>query len=316
MVFLYSYFGGHLNKQAKKSSEIIILFFKGIFMGAADIIPGISGGTIALITGIYEQLIDAIKSVNLLFIPYFFKGFIQRKYFTLAKKNFLSINFSFLIPLILGIVVAFLVISNIISPLFEYYPSYLYAFFFGLILASSLLIFRSIGKITVAMPFFLIFGFFVGFFIVGFEGIQTNHSLPVLFFSGFITICAMILPGISGAFILLLLGQYIFLLDVLRGFTRFDFSGIFPAIAYVFGGAIGILLLSRILSFLITKYRLISLSFLMGLMLGALRKPALYMFDHTPNPFFIVLSSFLGVFIVALFGYYKYNVKKNLSEIL
>lgn len=279
-------------------------------MGAADIIPGVSGGTIALITGIYEQLIDAIKSVDLLFIPYFFKGFIQRKYFSLAKKNFLSINFSFLLPLVFGIAVAFLLLSNIISPLFTYYPSYLYAFFFGLILASSLLIFFSIGKIRVAMPFFLIFGFLVGYFIVGLAVIQTNHSLPILFLSGVITICAMILPGISGAFILLLLGQYVFMLDVLRGFTRLDFSGFYSALAYISGGVVGILLLSRLLSFLITKYRLISLSFLMGLMLGALRKPFEYVFENPGNMVFIVLSAVLGVLIVAFFGFYKYKLKQ------
>lgn len=279
-------------------------------MGAADIIPGVSGGTIALITGIYEQLIDAIKSVDLLFIPYFFKGFIQRKYFSLAKKNFLSINFSFLLPLVFGIAVAFLLLSNIISPLFTYYPSYLYAFFFGLILASSLLIFFSIGKIRVAMPFFLIFGFLVGYFIVGLAVIQTNHSLPILFLSGVITICAMILPGISGAFILLLLGQYVFMLDVLRGFTRLDFSGFYSALAYISGGVVGILLLSRLLSFLITKYRLISLSFLMGLMLGALRKPLEYVFENPGNMVFIVLSAVLGVLIVAFFGFYKYKLKQ------
>jgi len=233
----------------------------------------------------------------------------------LSTPSALYINFSFLLPLILGIAVAFLVLSNIISPLFEYYPSYLYAFFFGLIFASSLLIFRSIGKINVAMPFFLIFGFFVGFYVVGLQVIQTNHSLPILFLSGVITICAMILPGISGAFILLLLGQYIFMLDVLRGFTRLDFSGIYSAIAYISGGVVGILLLSRLLSYLITKYRVMSLSFLMGLMLGALRKPAEHVFENPGNPFLIIFSSIFGILIIVFFAYYKYFLKKDISEI-
>jgi putative membrane protein len=314
-LFLYGLLGETLKKHSKKSSDLVILFFKGVFMGAADIIPGISGGTIALITGIYEQLIDAIKSVDLLFIPYFFKGFIQKKYFTLAKKNFLAINFSFLLPLMAGIAVAFLAISNIISPLFEYYPSYLYAFFFGLILASSLLVFHSMGKITIAMPFFMLFGFFVGFFVVGLDVIQANHSLPILFLSGVITICAMILPGISGAFILLLLGQYVFMLDVLRGFTRLDFSGIFDAVAYISGGIVGVLLLSRLLSYLITKYRLISLSFLVGLMLGALRKPAEHVFENPGNPLLIIFSSIIGILIIIFFVFYKYHLKKDILNI-
>ena len=220
-------------------------------MGGADIIPGVSGGTVALITGIYERFIDAIRSVNLLFIPYFFRGFIDKKYFYKSKDNFLKIDFRFLIPLVFGIGLAFLLISNIIGPILDIYPSYAYAFFFGLIFSSSIFVYFTIKTINMWTPIFIVIGFIVGFLIVWLEAIQTTHNIPIIFLSGIITICAMILPGISGAFILLLLGQYEFMLNVLRGFTILDFSGLPYALAYIFGGIIGIIGLSRILSYLI-----------------------------------------------------------------
>jgi putative membrane protein len=284
-------------------------------MGAADIIPGVSGGTVALITGIYERLIDAIKSVNLLFVPYFFRGFVDRKYFTKAKENFLGIDFKLLLPLIAGVGVAFLLIANVIGHLFDNYETYTYAFFFGLILSSSFLVFRTIEKLTISAPFFVLIGFLSGFFIVGLEAIQTTNSLPIIFFSGVITICAMILPGISGAFILLLLGQYKFMLDILRGFTSLDFSGFSYALSYVAGGVVGILVLSRILSYLIKNYRIATLSFLLGLMLGALRKPGELVMDNPENIAITVVSAATGVLIVSLFGYYKFYVDKKSASL-
>jgi putative membrane protein len=284
-------------------------------MGAADIIPGVSGGTVALITGIYERLIDAIKSVNLLFVPYFFRGFVDRKYFTKAKENFQGIDFKLLLPLVAGIAVAFLLIANAIGPLFDNYPTYTYALFFGLILSSSFFVYTSVGKINIGAPVFVLLGFLAGFFIVGLEAIQATHTLPVLFFSGVITICAMILPGISGAFILLLLGQYKFMLDILRGFTSLDFSGLSYALSYIAGGVVGILVLSRVLSYLIKNYRIATLSFLLGLMLGALRKPGEIIMNNPENIAITVVFAAAGVLIVSLFGYYKFYVdKKSVSQ--
>ena len=284
-------------------------------MGAADIIPGVSGGTVALITGIYERLIDAIKSVNLLFVPYFFRGFVDRKYFTKAKENFLGIDFKLLLPLIAGIAAAFLLIANMIGPLYDNYPTYTYAFFFGLILSSSFFVYASVGKINFSVPVFILLGFLAGFFIVGLEAIQATHTLPIIFFSGVITICAMILPGISGAFILLLLGQYKFMLDILRGFTSLDFSGFSYALSYVAGGVVGILVLSRILSYLIKNYRIATFSFLLGLMLGALRKPGELVMDNPENIAITVVSAATGVLIVSLFGYYKFYVDKKSASL-
>ena len=115
-------------------------------MGAADIVPGVSGGTVALITGIYERLINAIKSVNPLFIIYFFRGFVDRKYFKKSKENFNEIDLKFLIPILLGIAVAFLLLANIIGFFRDDYPTYTSAFFFGLIISSSVFVYLSFEK--------------------------------------------------------------------------------------------------------------------------------------------------------------------------
>ena len=118
-----------------------ITFLKGLFMGSADILPGVSGGTIALITGIYERLVFALKSIDFKFIFYFFYGFIDRKYFKKAKKDFFGIDFALLVPLAIGVFVAFLSLANVISILLEFYPSVTYSFFFGLILASAFFVY-------------------------------------------------------------------------------------------------------------------------------------------------------------------------------
>ena len=283
-------------------------------MGGADIIPGVSGGTVALITGIYERLIDAIKSINLLFAIYFFRGFLDKKYFLKSKQIFRNIDFKFILPLLFGIATAFLLIANIIGPVFDSYPTYAYSFFFGLILASSFLVYFNIKKLNVWVPIFIFLGILVGYMIVGLEAIQTTHNFFIIFLSGVITICAMILPGISGAFILLLLGQYNFMLNVLRGFTSLDFSGLPYAISYIFGGAVGIITLSRVLSYFIKNHRLATLSFLLGLMLGALRKPGEFIINQPENIMITIFSSIFGIIIVVTFSYYKiYSEKKTAS---
>ena len=125
-------------KHSKKFSEYFILFIKGIFMGSADIIPGVSGGTVALITGIYERFITALKSINVSFLFYFLKGFIDKNSFIKSKKRFFSIDFAFLIPLGLGIIFAFISLANVVGFCFDSFPTYTFAFFFGLIFTSSI----------------------------------------------------------------------------------------------------------------------------------------------------------------------------------
>jgi len=282
-------------------------------MGAADIIPGVSGGTIALITGIYENLIEAINSIDLKFFIYFFRILFNRKYLSKTKESLLDIQFKFLLTLALGIIVAFLVLANILGWLLDGYPTYTYAFFFGLILSSAFFIYKSSkNPFNLKTVLFLGIGMLSGFYIVSIQTIQTDHSIFIVFTAGIVTFCAMILPGLSGAFILLILGQYNFMLNVLRGITYLDFSGLSYAIAYIIGGIIGILAFSRVLSFLLKKYRAFTLSFIIGLMIGALRKPAEVIIQAPDNIGITLIAGVMGVILVGLVGYYNQRIKNTM----
>jgi len=236
-------------KHPRKFSEYFILFIKGLCMGSADIIPGVSGGTIALIAGIYERFINALKSINVSFLFYFLKGFIDSDSFKESKKRFFSIDFAFLIPLGLGIIVAFISLANIVGFCFDTFPTYTFAFFFGLIFASSIHIYFSHRILFQNWSFiiFLFIGLIISYLIVGSASVQMEHSLLIIFFAGVISLCAMILPGLSGAFILLMLGQYTFMLDVLRNITHFNFDSLGYAVCYGLGGIVGLLLVQKVL---------------------------------------------------------------------
>jgi len=285
--------------------NFLFLFLKGIGMGAADIIPGVSGGTIALITGIYEELIEAIRSINLRFIIYFFRGFADKSYVKKSRESLFEIRFPFLISLALGIGVAFLVLANILGWLLDQYTSYTYAFFFGLILSSAVFVYKTSDIVIDSKTVFsLIIGILSGLFIVGLEAVQAEHSFFIVFIAGIITFCAMILPGLSGAFILLILGQYDFMLNVLRRITHLDFSSVWFAIIYIIGGIIGLVTFSRMLSFLLKSHRMVTLSFIIGLMIGALRKPAEVIVASPENIGIDILVGCIGVVIVGVVGYY------------
>jgi putative membrane protein len=282
-------------------------------MGSADIIPGVSGGTVAFISGIYERLISALKSINILFLYYFFKSIRNRKYFEKAKEHFLSIDYKFLFPLLVGILFAFLILANIVGYAIDNYPTYTFAFFFGLILSSSIYVFL-LNKSNLQVEFFILFlfiGLFFSYFIVGLNSIQMDHSLLIIFVSGVVSFCAMILPGISGAFILLILGQYEFMLNVLRGLTHLDLSYTPYALCFGIGGLIGLLGFSRFLSYFIKNYRMQTLSFILGIMIGALRKPGEYIIHNPENNVLTILSIVIGIGVVFIFSYYDFSLKRS-----
>jgi len=284
-------------------------------MGSADIIPGVSGGTIALVTGIYERFILALKSINLRFVYYFFLGVIDKKNLEKAKKQFFAIDFSFLIPLALGILFAFLTLANIIGFLLETMPAQTFAFFFGLILSSAFYVYYSHKKLfQVYSIIFILLGIILGYFVVGLENIQIDHSPLMIFASGIISFCAMMLPGLSGAFVLLVLGQYTFLLDVLRDIIHFEFGMILFVFVYGLGGLVGLLGFSRVLSYLFTKYKSATIAFITGLMLGALRKPGIEMISNSENLFFTVVSLLLGIIVVTVFSIYELRKKPTTQQ--
>ncbi|WFN36667.1 DUF368 domain-containing protein [Methanomicrobium antiquum] len=246
----------------KPVSEYFFVFLKGLFMGACDIIPGVSGGTIALITGIYERLITAIGNIR----PEILLTLLRRD-FAGFYEEFKRVDAVFLISLVAGIGLAVVTISRVILIFLDFYTAITFGFFLGLIAASSVQIFLEIEQCSRNRKsvFFLLFGFISGFLIAGLNPSALGHSLPVLFITGMIAIVAMILPGISGAYITLLMNQYEYLLAALKSVS------IPEIIAYCTGGLIGLLMFTKLLKFLLKNYHAVMLAYLTGLMLGSTR---------------------------------------------
>jgi putative membrane protein len=244
-----------IDKSVKKN---VRLFFTGFFMGTADLIPGVSGGTIAFLSGIYEELIYSIKKVTGETVKLALRGKIGE-----AIK---SIPFPFLIPLAVGLFTAVLSLASLLSFLLETYPVYIWSFFFGLVLASTLIVMKRVVKWDLSDKVAFIGAAIGAYILVGLVPVETPDSLPMFFLAGAIAICAMILPGISGSFILLLIGKY---QQVLGAVTQRDFLtlGVFMA-----GCAVGIAVFSRVLSWLFRTHHDISVAILAGFMLGSVRK--------------------------------------------
>lgn len=227
-------------------------------MGAADVVPGVSGGTIAFISGIYEELITSINNIDFSLIT------ILRKEGIKAAWN--KINGNFLVSLFLGIFISVLSLAKFLSWLLENEPVLLWSFFFGLVLASIIFVGKEITKWNLGTVLVFILGAFVAYFITELPVGENSDSLPYLFLSGALAICAMILPGISGAFILVLLGSYKTILDAVH-------ERDIKIVATVALGAIfGLLSFSRLLKWMFNHYKNITLALLTGFILGSLNK--------------------------------------------
>lgn len=227
-------------------------------MGGADVVPGVSGGTIAFITGIYETLLNSIKSVDLQALNYLKKFQI--------KALWEHINGTFLVVLFAGIVTSFLSLSKVITYLLETYPIQLWSFFFGLIIISALMVLREIKKWDVGVFVAIILGVVIAYLITGAVPSETNDSPWFLFIVGAVAICAMILPGISGSFIVLLFGKYEFMMAALKD------RNIGDILIFMAGCLVGILSFARVISWLFKKYHNITIGVLSGFMIGALNK--------------------------------------------
>ena len=245
--------------------SILGIFVRGIAMGAADIVPGVSGGTIALITGIYPRLIKGIDQIIInagRAAKALLKGDIRG-----AAAHIMKSDLQFFIPLFTGIVISFLTLAHAINYLLDNHVSAIYAFFFGLIAASSAYVIRQTGRIGLTTIVMSLIGAVFAYIFVGLEPLNAYHSLPVLFGSGCLAICAMILPGISGSFILVFLGQYQHMLSALSHIIIKDI------VSFIAGACVGIALFSRLIDYLLTNWRQATLSFITGLMIGSLRLP-------------------------------------------
>ena len=227
-------------------------------MGVADVIPGVSGGTIAFITGIYDELIGSIRSINLDLLRKLLKGEFS--------EFWKSLNGNFLLSVLAGIATSLFSLASLMSWLLESYPVPVWSFFFGLILISAPLIFREIPQWKISTYLSLVAGVILAYIITILTPAETPVNLPFIFFCGALAICAMILPGISGAFILLLIGKYQYMIDSLRTLN-------IPVIlVFVAGCAIGLTAFSHVLNWLLKKYRPVTLAMLAGFMLGSLNK--------------------------------------------
>lgn len=275
-------------KLIKLNIETFLIFLRGLFMGTADVIPGVSGGTIALITGIYERLIHAISRIDFKFILYLLEGDFKK-----FKQNVIQeIDFELFIPLLLGIGLAVLTMSKVISYLLANYPAVTFAFFFGLILSSAIFVYNHVDELNIKNISFLVIGLIFAIIFVGLNPIHANHSLPILFISGAVAICAMILPGISGAFLLLLLNQYEYMINALNNLQFVEI------ITFIAGALVGILSFSRILDYLLIHHKSVTMAFLVGLMIGTLRLPYEKIVVSAESPILIVAAAVIGFIVV------------------
>ena len=239
--------------------DFVVIGLKGMAMGAADVVPGVSGGTIAFISGIYEELLNAISSVNLSLLKTLKSDGI--------KAAWKQVNGSFLLSLFVGIFVSIVSLAKAIKWMLENEPILLWSFFFGLVLASVIYIGKQITKWSALTFLLLIAGAGLAFYITTLNPLVSENSSPLfLFLAAALAICAMILPGISGAFILVLLGAY---KPVLAAVNNRDFA----SVAIVAGGAVaGLLTFSRVLKWLFTNYKNYTLAVLTGFIIGSLNK--------------------------------------------
>jgi len=245
----------------KTFTEHAYLFFKGVGMGTADIVPGVSGGTIAFITGIYETLLTAIASIN--------SRLVLQVLRLNLKQALAGLHLRFLVTLVCGIALAVISTSHLMHYLLTEHAVQTWSVFFGLITASILVVAHSINKRFTTFPA-LILGAILAYGITGLIPLYTPEEPWFIFFSGMIAICAMILPGLSGSFILLILGKYAFITAALRNPVNPDNLEII--LIFITGCLVGILGFSRILRYGLARWHDYTLALLTGIMLGSMRK--------------------------------------------
>ncbi|OCK42826.1 DUF368 domain-containing protein [Tenacibaculum soleae] len=243
----------------RTSKDYLVIILKGMAMGAADVVPGVSGGTIAFISGIYEELLNSISNINL-------------KLFKTLKKEGIKaawqqLNGNFLASLFVGVFISIISLAKVISWMLISHPILLWSFFFGLVLASIIYIAKQITKWNIITVVLAILGAVLAYYITTLNPmISENSSTLFMFFAGAIAICAMILPGISGSFILVLLGAYKPVLEAVNN------RNITTIAAIGAGAIIGLLSFSRILKYLFKNYKNYTLAVLTGFIIGSLNK--------------------------------------------
>lgn len=237
--------------------DYLLLMLNGFMMGSADIVPGVSGGTMAFILGVYDELIESIQAT----VP-FLRDLLRLRW----RQGFTNYPWRFLLALGSGIALAILSLARLLHWALENHPDYIYAIFFGLIVASILVVRRRVKRWS--LPALLATGLTAlgGYLLVGLTPAQTPTAAWFIFLSGAVAICAMILPGISGAFILVLLGKYQYILNALLSFD------LLTILTFMVGAVFGLLAFSSVLRWLLRHYHDLTVAALLGFMIGALRE--------------------------------------------
>ncbi len=242
----------------RRIKDYAVLTLKGMAMGAADVVPGVSGGTIAFIAGIYDELINSIKSINMHSMKLLFTGKIA--------AFWKAVNGNFLFALLLGIAISVFSLAKLITYLLLNEPVLVWSFFFGLVLASTWFVTKDIKGWNWKTVAGFVGGAVIAYYITVATPAETSTNLMFIFLCGAIAICAMILPGISGSFILVLLGKYFYVMEAVKTLDLVVLG------VFAFGAALGITSFSRVLSYALKNFRNITLSVLSGFMLGSLNK--------------------------------------------
>jgi len=233
-------------------------YLKGMAMGAADIVPGVSGGSIALIAGIYQELLDSINAFN-------WNNLLLLKSFRI-KEFYFRLNGNFLLSLVLGIMTSIFALSRVITYLMEVHPIPLWSFFSGLILVSAFLILKETKKWNFVIVVSIVIGTAFAWWVTNLPPTTTPDAAWFTFVAGAIAICAMILPGISGSFVLLILGQYE---RILQAILDKDF---FTLALFASGCLVGILSFSRVVAYLLRRFHAATIGLLSGFMLGSVNE--------------------------------------------
>ncbi|WP_265108302.1 DUF368 domain-containing protein [Halosolutus halophilus] len=300
--------------------ELLAVYLKGFSMGSADVVPGVSGATIALIVGIYDRLIAAVTAID----PRAFEP-VLRVHDSEGRAELLAaidrMDLPFLLVLGLGIATAIVVLSQLMHEAVTVYPVPTYGFFFGLIAASAIVLYGQVGTWTVPRVAVSIAGIAIAAAVTGVTAGDAPHGVPMIFLAGAIAICAMVLPGVSGSFFLLVLGQYEYMIGTLSRFVDgivglANGGSLAPVveagtIVVIFGvgAAIGLFTMAHAVSRALDRFRAATLAFLVSLMVGALRLPVAKVYgalgDGTTNsPAIAVLAALVGAVAVLVVDRY------------
>ena len=252
-------------KKRRTLSQYLGIVARGVCMGASDIVPGVSGGTMAFILGIYEELIDSIRTLGR-------PNFLQAVFRLRIKEIFQILNWEFLLSVLIGIFIAVVTLSHALETLLINQPVYLWSFFFGLVLASVLVVSKRIKNWKPSLIGMLLLGAVGAYLLVGLVPVQTPDAWWFLIISGAVASCALILPGISGAFLLVLLGKYQYVLGAVNDLRAGDLNAAVPLIFVAIGAVIGLVTFAQILGWLFREYHDLTVALLIGLMVGSLRK--------------------------------------------